>query len=173
MKFTDSEVLLSFMSFRVLKAILKREEKEYTWFQNQIKNSFLRIQKVIDYGNRKDWSEEKIRKEIKDIVFSEPYVGMLYIDTEASTVQEAIEESYNYLLNVYRIYVKRTPTTQEFNIYYYLKYLESSNLYEVPSSRLKSDIRKYSNPSFNSGNIEKSTLVIMSYLSKYYKNYYL
>lgn len=172
MKFQNSDVLLSYMSFRVLQGILRRE-KEFNWLSKEVASAYNRIQKVIDIGSKKEWSESKIRKEISTIAFSEPYVGLLFIDKQISSINEAIEESYNYFKSAYLIYVKRSPNTPEFNIYRYLKYVEGSDLYNTSNYELRKAIHKYNNPEYNGGNIEKSTLVVTSYLSKYYKNYYL
>lgn len=155
-----------------MKGILKKE-KEYTWFCKEVKSCYLKIQKAIEIGNKKDWEEDKIMKYIKEIVFSDPYVGLLFIDSECSSVEEAIEESYNYIIDAYNIYVKRVPTSPEFNIYSYLKYTKTADLYNVSNWDMRSSMNKFGTHKFNSGNIEKSTLVIISYLKKYYKHYYL
>ena len=172
MNFANSDVLLSFMSFKVLKGILKRE-KEFIWLSKEVTRTYNRVQAIISIGSEKEVKERKIKEAIQNVIFSEPFVGLLFIDKSVSSAEEAIQVSYNYLLNVYKIYVKRIPSTTEFNIYKYLKYVDSSNLYDVSNFELKRKINKYKNTNYNNGNIEKSTLVILSYLEKYYKNYYL
>lgn len=160
------------MSFKVLKGILKRE-KEFIWLSNEVTKTYNRVQNIISVGSEKEIKEQKIKKTIEGVIFSEPFVGLLFIDKSVSSAEEAIQVSYNYLLNVYRIFVKRIPSTTEFSIYKYLKYVDSSNLYDVSNFELKRKINKYKNKEYNNGNIEKSTLVILSYLEKHYKNYYL
>lgn len=172
MLFSNSQVLLSFMAFRVLKGIIMLG-KEYQWFRSSVIQSYNQIQQVIERGQKKNYTEKKMRDEIKDVVFSPPYLGMLFIDKDVQSAEQAVEEAYEYIKNVYLIYVKRIPSTPEFNIYKYLQYTKDSDLYNVSNGDLKSKIRLYSNPNFNHGNIEKSTVVIVNYLKKYYKNYYL
>ena len=172
MKFTDSQVLLSYMAFRVLKGIIK-QEKEFKWFRSGVIQSYNQLQEIVERGNKKNKTEQDIRKELKDAVFSPPFFGMLFIDKDPSSAEQAVEEAYEYIKNVYLIYVKRTPSTPEFNIYKYLEYTSTADLYNVSLGDLKAKLKLYSNPNYNRGNIEKSTLVISNYLRKYYKNYYL
>jgi len=172
MKFTNTDVLLSYMAFQVLKGILKYE-KEYKWFQQEILKSFNDIHSIVTVGNKKEKNWDQLQREIKDYVFSPPYLGMLFIDKDPSSPQQAVELAYEHMKDVYHIYIKRIPSTSEFYIYKYLSLTHDADLYNVNVRELKAKLKLYSNPKFNRGNIEKSTIVISNYLKKYYKHYYL
>lgn len=170
MKFNKADVLLSEMSRRFVLGVL-RKDSEFFWLKTEVTKAYLKLKKLLNHAEKRNWSEQILKRKIKNLIFSEPYVGMLFFDKDVKSSEEAFFVSYQYFKFVNKYYIKNTGYKSEFNIYQFLKYRKTEDLYNTSIFKLKFKIRQYKDPNYKKGNIEKSTLISMSYLSKYFKKY--
>jgi len=177
---THAQVLLAYYAAHVLQDIAETGHAS-AWTINHIEKFFRLAEKknVIDSmlnpsGYFKN-EREMLNKLSGFINNYDPPVGWLFWSEEPfpTSEDEAVQASGKYLQNIYRVY-KHGGSLDDFSILKFLQYYNEGFDYEgsVSPSDLKYYIRLYKNPNYGGGKIDAFTPVCMSYIEKYFSNFY-
>lgn len=154
-----SKINLGFCSFlysKLLGELVDQKNGIGAYFVKSLNVNYLEFSKKLKSSRSLDSFQ------LKD--FKSPYLGLIFYKKSPETIVDAEEILMGYFANLLNKYVLPQKPMLPFSFYNYFGYFSPEDLKKIKQSDLKKLIKSTSNPSYNGGKVDLSTVFISNYL---------